>query len=65
MKEIIVRIASVIVTKLLESFLTPELVEKYSDKLLDVARSAIEKTENEYDDVLLPLIDFLDEVIGE
>ena len=65
MKKLAISIINMILPKLVDNFLTPEVVEKYSDKLFDALKKAIKKTENKYDDLLLPVIEALDSVIGE
>jgi len=64
MKNIAIAVINILLPKLVENFLTPEAVEKYSDKLFDALKKAIEKTDNKYDDLLLPVIEALDSVIG-
>ena len=63
--KIAIVIINAILPKLIENFLAPAVVEKYSDKLFDALKEAVKKTENKYDDLLLPVIEALDEVIGE
>ena len=65
MKQLIVMLINTVLPVLIDKFLTPAIVEKYSDKLFDAVKKAIEKTENEYDDLLLPVIEALDDAIGE
>ena len=65
MKKILEQLAMSILPKLVEKYLTPELIEKYSDKLLAFCKKAVENSENKYDDLLIPIFDALDEAIGE
>lgn len=65
MQTIILSVLNTVLPKLIEKFLTDEVIETYSDKLFDACKKAIEKTENKYDDLLLPVIEALDSVIGK
>lgn len=65
MKNLLLNLATSILNKLVEKYLTPDAVEKYSDQLIAIVRKAVEASDNKYDDTLLPLLDILDEVVGK
>ena len=66
MQNLIINLIVPIISKLVDKFLTPENIEKYSDKLFDLCRKGLEKIEDEHiRELLLDIVNILDENIGE
>lgn len=66
MQKVLIGVIGSIMPKLIEKFLTPAAIEKYSDKLWDVCKKGIAHIEDDkIKDVLLAAVEALDEAIGE
>ncbi|HEB72886.1 MAG TPA: hypothetical protein ENI77_09730 [Nitrospirae bacterium] len=54
-KNLALKLLPFLVAQLIKA-LTPDLMKRFADKILDAVEDAIQKSENKFDDVILPLL---------
>ncbi|VAX24845.1 hypothetical protein MNBD_NITROSPINAE03-2035 [hydrothermal vent metagenome] len=54
-KNLALKLLPFIVAQLIKA-LTPDLMKRFADKILDAVEDAIQKSENKFDDAILPLL---------
>jgi len=61
--DLIISIVMSLLGKLLD-MITPEMIRSFANKVIDFAEECIEKSENKYDDKLLPVLISLKEALS-
>jgi len=54
-KNLALKLLPFLVAQLIKA-LTPDLLKRFADKILDAVEDAIQKSENKFDDAILPLL---------